>query len=80
MLVQKGTEKETLLKIYLSDKKQEKHSVQPGAISTDKNTFLKVAATDGWIEIMELQLQGKKRMKVVDFLRGFQNSDQYSAT
>ncbi len=80
MLVQKVSEKEILLKIYLSDKKQEKHSVQPGTISSDKKTFLKVATADGWIDILELQLQGKKRMKVVDFLRGFQNADQYSAT
>lgn len=29
-------------------------------------------AADGWIEIIELQLEGKKRMSVSDFLKGFQ--------
>lgn len=29
-------------------------------------------AQDGWTEILELQLEGKKRMSVSDFLKGFQ--------
>ena len=27
-------------------------------------------SADGWAEISELQMEGKKRMKVEDFLRG----------
>ncbi|MEL6674269.1 MAG: methionyl-tRNA formyltransferase [Bacteroidota bacterium] len=30
-----------------------------------------VACADGWIELLEIQLAGKKRMKVADFLRGY---------
>ena len=42
-----------------------------GYLLTDNKTFLRVATNDHLIEIHELQLQGKKRMKVGDFLRGF---------
>jgi len=35
-----------------------------------------VAAADGWLQITDLQLAGKKRMGAVDFLRGFHAIDQ----
>lgn len=43
----------------------------PGTYETDHSTFLRFAADDGWVYILELQLEGKKRMPVIDFLRGF---------
>lgn len=43
----------------------------PGTLRTDGRTFLHVACADGWIEIADLQLAGKKRLSVSDFLRGF---------
>ncbi|MDX2249658.1 MAG: methionyl-tRNA formyltransferase [Bacteroidia bacterium] len=43
----------------------------PGTISSDKKTLL-FACQDQWLEITDLQLEGKKRMKTEDFLRGFQ--------
>ncbi|MEZ4851186.1 MAG: methionyl-tRNA formyltransferase [Bacteroidia bacterium] len=42
----------------------------PGAVISDDQS-LKVACKDGWLEILELQIAGKKRMKTEDFLRGF---------
>ncbi len=42
----------------------------PGSIKFDKN-HLWVATKDKWLEIIELQLAGKKRMKTNDLLRGF---------
>jgi methionyl-tRNA formyltransferase len=47
------------------------HTAAPGSYDTDKNTYLRFAAADGWLYADELQLEGKKRMKTVDFLRGF---------
>ncbi|MCC6582890.1 MAG: methionyl-tRNA formyltransferase [Chitinophagales bacterium] len=38
--------------------------------STDNKTYLSFKCTDGWLDILELQLEGKKRMKVDEFLRG----------
>jgi methionyl-tRNA formyltransferase len=42
----------------------------PGTIRTDGRTFLHIACGDGWLAIEELQLAGKKRMSIEDFLRG----------
>ena len=42
-----------------------------GELQTDNKTYLKVQTGDGILEILELQLEGKKRMKVDDLLRGY---------
>jgi methionyl-tRNA formyltransferase len=41
-----------------------------GAIISDNKTFLKVATVDGYLQLLELQLEGKKRMPIEEFLRG----------
>jgi len=43
----------------------------PGAQDTDHSTYLRFAARNGWINVTELQQEGKKRMDVVSFLRGY---------
>lgn len=43
-----------------------------GTFTTDGKAFLKVQTGDGELEIKELQLEGKRRMNVADFLRGYQ--------
>ncbi len=43
----------------------------PGTYETDHSKFLRFAAKDGWVFVLDLQLEGKKRMPVADFLRGF---------
>ncbi|HCW07204.1 MAG TPA: methionyl-tRNA formyltransferase [Cytophagales bacterium] len=45
-------------------------AVDAGQIDTDNKTFLKVKTLDGWISILEMQPEGKKRMTVDDFFRG----------
>ncbi len=45
--------------------------VQPGTIDSDGRTFLRIACTDGWLSVLSLQLEGKRRMPVADFLRGY---------
>jgi methionyl-tRNA formyltransferase len=42
----------------------------PGEHVTDGKTFLKFAAKDGFISLLDLQYEGKKRMTVDEFLRG----------
>ena len=44
---------------------------RPGEIATDNKTFLRFATADGWIRVTELQLEGKKKMQIGDFLRGY---------
>lgn len=59
------------LKIYKAKKEVIKPLIAPGNFETDKKTFLKFACANGYICIAELQLEGKKKMSVQDFLRGF---------
>lgn len=42
-----------------------------GTFQTDNATFIRFAAADGWIYIKELQQEGKKRMDIISFLRGY---------
>jgi methionyl-tRNA formyltransferase len=52
----------------------------PGAILSDGKTFLAIATADGAISVTELQLAGKKRMPVKDFLIGFREPMTYTTT
>ncbi|WP_167605951.1 methionyl-tRNA formyltransferase [Maribellus sediminis] len=52
-------------------------TTKPGSIETDGKNYLKVACGDGWLQITDIQLAGKKRMKTNDFLRGFQQIGEY---
>ncbi len=60
-----------ILKVYRSSKEYKTHDITPGTVVTDGKTFLKFATTDGFIHVLDLQLEGKKRMLVADFLRGY---------
>ena len=43
----------------------------PGTLQTDGKKFLKIACPDGWLSVTDIQLSGKKRMKIDELLRGF---------
>ncbi|MGC4034512.1 MAG: methionyl-tRNA formyltransferase [Chitinophagaceae bacterium] len=59
-----------MFKIYKSLK-------EPGAvainnpINTDEKTYLKFACNDGYVNVLEVQLEGKKKMEIKDFLKGY---------
>ena len=59
------------LKIFSAEKQQQTGLGSPGDYVTNNKSYLKFAAKDGYISIKELQSEGKKRMNVVDFLRGW---------
>ncbi len=63
------------LKIYKAKKEIIQPTITAGEYDTDKKTFLKFACTNGYISIIELQLEGKKRMNVEEFLRGYHFTD-----
>lgn len=60
-----------MLKIFWAEKQLQTTSILPGEILTDQKHFLKFACIDGYINIKELQLEGKSRLKVEEFLRGY---------
>ncbi|MBR3758143.1 MAG: methionyl-tRNA formyltransferase [Bacteroidaceae bacterium] len=59
-----------VLKIFQTEKNFFSHGEEIGTVSTDGKTYLRVALADGYLNIKSLQLAGKKRMPVADFLRG----------
>ncbi len=65
------------LKVFGTEKEVVQHSESVGNIITDGKQYLKVAVDGGYISIKILQQAGKKRMKVEDFLRGFQQINNY---
>ena len=45
---------------------------QAGTIQIDKNT-IKIITKDGYLEVLELQIEGKKRMSNLEFINGYKN-------
>ncbi|MCF6406074.1 methionyl-tRNA formyltransferase [Chitinophaga filiformis] len=58
------------LKIFKATREQATPSVAPGQVISDNKTYLKIAAADGYLSLLEIQLEGKKRMDIEAFLRG----------
>jgi len=52
----------------------------PGTVLSDGKTYLAFATADGAISATDIQLSGKKRMAVKDFLIGFREPQTYSTT
>jgi len=65
------------MKIFKTEKEVTEHDYTVGTLLTDARSFLKVACVDGFLSILELQLAGKKRMPIRDFLLGFKNIADY---
>jgi methionyl-tRNA formyltransferase len=60
-----------IFKIFAAQKEICSHQSPVGSVLTDNKTYLKFACADGYLHITDLQLEGKKRMQVADFLRGY---------
>lgn len=63
-----------MLKIFRGEKELRGSGGAPaasGTHDTDGKTYLRFAVADGWIRVTELQLEGKKRMGIGEFLRGY---------
>ena len=84
-------DKETQMKIYQTVKVEGEEyasmlaqcsmeTAAPGTVLSDGKTFLAIATADGAISVTELQLAGKKRMPVKDFLIGFREPMTYTTT
>ncbi|WP_199117371.1 methionyl-tRNA formyltransferase [Pedobacter sp. ASV28] len=58
------------LKIFKAELETKKPDIPVGAFLTDGKTYLKFAAKDGFLKLIDLQYEGKKRMSVEEFLRG----------
>jgi methionyl-tRNA formyltransferase len=64
-----------LFKIFESRPEIEEHSFEPGTIFSDGKNYLRISCKGGYLSILSLQLEGKKRMNSIEFLRGFRISN-----
>jgi methionyl-tRNA formyltransferase len=62
---------EKICKILRVTREPAAHNLVPGSYQTDGKTFLKFVAPGGYLNVLELQIEGKRKMNIADFLRGF---------
>jgi methionyl-tRNA formyltransferase len=60
-----------IVKLYSTAIVHETPKEFPGTFVTDGNTFAKFACKNGYLNINDIQWEGKKRMPIADFLRGY---------
>jgi len=58
-------------KVFKTKLVESESNAQPGEYLSDGKSYLHFRTSDGWLAIEELQIEGKKRMAVGDFLRGY---------
>ena len=59
-----------ILKIHKGLPEETEHSFELGSFHSDNKTFLKLAVNGGYYSLIEVQLEGKKKLRVDEFLRG----------
>ncbi len=67
------------LKIFRSEFHLTDKKVMQGSIETDNHKYFRIFASNGFLDLKEVQLSGKKLMKVDDLLRGFKINNQFIA-
>jgi methionyl-tRNA formyltransferase len=67
-----------VLKIYATEFSEEVHNKKSGEIISDERTYLRIAVLDGYISLLSVQIEGKKRMNIDEFLRGHQHILKFS--
>jgi methionyl-tRNA formyltransferase len=60
-----------LLKVFMAQPVVTAHKQQAGFVETDSLSYLRIYTTDGYLALTDIQLEGKKRMPVTDFLKGY---------
>jgi methionyl-tRNA formyltransferase len=63
--------KQIALKIYQAKQENAQHNKVVGQLDTDNKTYLKFACRGGFINVTELQIAGKKKLSITEFLKGF---------
>lgn len=59
------------IKVFSSVEEEVQHTYGAGTVLSDGKTYMKAACSNGFIHLKELQMAGKKRMTIEEFLRGF---------
>lgn len=69
--------KEISLKIFEANFQQEAHQFTIGMIDSNNKNFIRVAVQDGFINLISIQLAGKKKANIKEFLNGFNSITSY---
>ena len=77
-LARTGSDEKTSVKIFRTEKRPDLHA-EPGTVLSDGKTFFAVATADGALALTEIQLAGKKKMAVAEFLKGFRDPQSWKA-
>jgi methionyl-tRNA formyltransferase len=62
--------KEKQLKVYAASISEFAHNGLIGEFESDGKTYIRVRCSDGWLELKDIQWEGRKRMGISDFSRG----------
>lgn len=63
-------DKEMNVKVFEVGFEPDSSENEVGKVITDNKNFIKISCQNGYIQLLDIQLEGKKRMKTEDFLRG----------
>ena len=69
-ILQNQAGEEKILKIFAAEKEILPVNEKPGTLLTDDKNVLEVACRNGVIRVTRVQLEGKKKMDIAEFLRG----------
>ena len=59
------------LKVFKAEKEIINHSESIGKFISDNKNYLKIATVDGYVSLLDIQLEGRKRMDIKSFLNGY---------
>ena len=76
-LVRPGKDETITAKIFAAAPDGSSLPAEPGTLQTDGKKYLKIACADAWLSVTDIQLSGKKRMKIDELLRGFQEMGEW---
>jgi methionyl-tRNA formyltransferase len=63
--------KDVIYKIYKASFEAVNQRNPPAYIETDNKSYIKIACKDGWVILEEIQMEGRKKMNVKEFLNGY---------
>jgi len=69
-IVLPGQTEKQVLKIFETEKELSAHNYEPGTFVTDLKKTAKIALSDGFLILKQIQVPGKKRMETGEYLRG----------
>jgi len=68
---------ELYTKVFKAIPETKNHDFKIAHILTDNKSFLKISVADGFVSLKEIQISGKNKVKIEDFLRGYNVNEKW---